>query len=928
MFEIGRSAVRLGNGSTGELVAFTGGVGVGKTALLDALAEEAAEAGVLVLRARGSIREREFAFGVALQLFEHYVANLDANALDSLLAGRAGLASPLLTGQGLRDPGALLREVPQASTGLIHALYRVTANLASTKPVVAIIDDLHWADPESIRFASYLGSRTAEIGCSLIVATAEADFADEDPLRADNARVEPLAPLAEGSVRELITRSSGTCTVRCAATCHWLTGGNPMLVHELIAAAAESGRSLERDSAGEILACVPGRARRRILGSFETLSEPAILVARASAVLGSTVDRALIVATTALDQGAMGSAIDELESAGVFDRRRPLNYIYPLVRAAVYSLIPSEERARMHSRAAAALRDANDEPIGIATHLMRSSPEGLAWVVEELMRAADRAREAGELDRAVLYLSRALIEPPAPEEKINVLIELGLTQTAAGATKPALAALRRATALAPDPTPAGLAVSLGRALYLNGEAREAAGILKGALDTGSHSRGENEELEANWLAAAFVDPDLRDEAQRRVARTNGLEADGAAPPLLAMVACHLVRMGESRERAVSMAETALARDRDTADPATWAPALLALCWAGEPRRALALAAELARRPAVQNSLRALAALHLAQAHANHLAGRLDQAEHEARRAAALVDRDSVSDYVDCTVTRHAGILLDRGEIDLAETTVADATGAPYPAGSLVPTQILMLRGRIHAARRDHRKAFAATVEAGRQLAASGIENPSICSWRSQAAIAAAVSGDSKRARELADEELALALRFGAVPAIGIALTAAGRVAGAIEGLELLIEAEAVLNDSDAQLEHARTLAYLGSSLRHNGSQTKAQTTLRSALDLATSLGDNATAARARSELGLTGKRPRSPAASGPEALTSAERRVSELAADGLTNREIAEELYVTRKTVEWHLNNAYRKLEIKSRVELAQALAGSASATS
>ena len=829
--------------------------------------------------------------------------------MDSLFAGRAGLAGPLLTGQGLRDPGALLREVPQASTGLTHALYRVTANLASSRPVVAIIDDLHWADPESIRFASYLGSRTTEIGCSLIIATAEADFADEDPLRADNARVEQLTQLAEGSVRELIMRRAGACTARCAATCHWLTGGNPMLLNELIAAAEESGQSLERDSAAEILAGAPGRTRRRILGRFATLSEQAILVARASAVFGSTVDRARIMATTALDHDAMGSAIDELESAGIFDPRRTLDYTYPLVRAAVYSLIPREERARMHSRAAAALRDSNGEPIGIASQLMRSRPEGQPWVVEELTRAADRARETGELDRAVLYLGRALIEPPAPDEEIGVLVELGRTQLAAGATESALSALRRATVLADEPTPAALAVSLGRALYLNGEARDAADVLNRAMATGARPVAKARSSKR----AGSPQPSWTRTCSRgaeRVARTNGLEADGAAPPLLAIVACHLVRIGESRKRAVSMAETALARDRDTADPATWAPALLALCWAGEAMRALGVAAELRGRRSVQNSLRALAALHLAQAHANHLIGRLDHAEQEARRAAALVDRGNVSDYVDCSVTRHAGILLDQGKIEQAEAALADETGAPYPLGSLVQAQNMMLRGRIHAARRDHQKALAITVEAGRQVVASGIDNPSICNWRAQAAIAAAASGESDRARRLASEELALALRFGADPAIGIALTAAGRVAGGAEGLELLLDGEALLSDSDARLEHARTLVYLGSALRLNGSQKKAQTTLRSALDLADSLGDDATAARARSELGLTGKRPRSPAASGPEALTSAERRVTELAVDGLTNREIAEELYVTRKTVEWHLRNAYRKLEI------------------
>jgi DNA-binding NarL/FixJ family response regulator len=146
------------------------------------------------------------------------------------------------------------------------------------------------------------------------------------------------------------------------------------------------------------------------------------------------------------------------------------------------------------------------------------------------------------------------------------------------------------------------------------------------------------------------------------------------------------------------------------------------------------------------------------------------------------------------------------------------------------------------------------------------------------------------------------------------------VQGGDRGVELLTEAVEVLEDSPAVLEHARALADLGAARRRRGERSNAREPLRLALDLAHRCGATALVERAHAELLATGARPRRVVLTGLDALTASERRVAKMAAEGLTNREIAQELFVTEKTIEWHLGQTYRKLEIASRSELPRVL--------
>src|SRR5207244_2209687 len=163
------------------------------------------------------------------------------------------------------------------------------------------------------------------------------------------------------------------------------------------------------------------------------------------------------------------------------------------------------------------------------------------------------------------------------------------------------------------------------------------------------------------------------------------------------------------------------------------------------------------------------------------------------------------------------------------------------------------------------------------------------------------------------EEPEVARTWGAPRALGAALRTAGLAEGGERGLALLAEAVDVLDGSPARLEHAKARTELGAALRRANRRAEAREHLRQAVELATICGATALVERAERELLATGARPRRVALSGVASLTPSERRIAEMAAEGPTNREIAQTLFITQRTVEVHLTSIYRKLAITSR---------------
>jgi DNA-binding CsgD family transcriptional regulator len=297
------------------------------------------------------------------------------------------------------------------------------------------------------------------------------------------------------------------------------------------------------------------------------------------------------------------------------------------------------------------------------------------------------------------------------------------------------------------------------------------------------------------------------------------------------------------------------------------------------------------------------------------AGSLNEAEGDARASLDLVPYGSWRPMAFATLIE---TLIERGELGVARAELVRAETEGWPDGNLRLNLPGHSRGLLLLAEGELEAGLEQLLEVGRRQTEWGVWNPSFLPWRSEAALALLSRGDEGLASELAGEEVEYARIVSAPRALGVALRAKGLIEGGELGLELLGEAVAVLATSQAALEHARALIDLGAALRHAGRSKEAQDSLRLGLDLAHRCGATPLEERARQELRALGVRPRRPALSGPDSLTPSERRVAELVIRGLSNREVAQALFVTEKTVEAHLGSAYRKLDIHSRLQLSR----------
>ena len=297
-----------------------------------------------------------------------------------------------------------------------------------------------------------------------------------------------------------------------------------------------------------------------------------------------------------------------------------------------------------------------------------------------------------------------------------------------------------------------------------------------------------------------------------------------------------------------------------------------------------------------------------------LAGNVTEAENDGRASLAILSATGLRGPELGAAGVVAWALIERGEPAEAQD-VLDAAPPPYGWGGAA---LDCVRARLLMARHRHADALAVLGEVEQRAGAAGWRSVAPAEWRSLAAVAALGAGDTARARQLAEEDVAAAERFGSTRELGRAL----RVRGLMTGPADQRAAIECLRGGRSPLELARALVEHGAALRRSGRRTQSREPLHEALELASSNGATALAEHARTELRAAGARPRRVARSGVDALTPSERRVALLAAEGLTNAEIAQALYVTVRTVEMHLSAAYRKLEVPSRASLPAALSG------
>jgi DNA-binding CsgD family transcriptional regulator len=897
-----------------------GPAGIGKTALLDAACQRAEALNIRVVRARASELEHGFAYGVVRQLLEPVVARLEPEARAGLFTGPARPAALVLGAEHDAHGGA--------SFGVLHGLYWAVIALAGETPLVLCVDDAHWADRPSLRFLAHLTRRLEGTSTAVLlgVRTAEPEAADEllDALR-EGARIVRPAPLSGSAVLEVVRDELGPAADEAfSLACHRASAGNPFYLRELLRALGSDTVVPSREQVELVAEVWPASIARQVLRRVARLGEGAVELAGAMAVLGDGGRLRHAAAVAGVEEaGALARGLLEME---ILAEEEPFRFSHPVVRGAVYADLTYDARERFHLRAARLLIGERGEPERIAAHVLAVAPGDRAWCADALRSAARRAAGRGAPDIAVRYLRRAVAERPVADA--GLLRELGMAEEQS-ADPAAVGHLQQAWTLSGDVRERSeIALDLARTLQSRGQAIEAVDVIRSAL-AGPELSGDLElRLQVALISAASSDARATGPGELEIFSALLVEVpDGVAGQVTqALTAGAAAWIGAPALVAVQRAEDACARGLlagehwDAIGSCLWA---LILC-----ERYDAAAEQLAYlRDAVERRghARGIALVLQLQANRAERVGALAEAESSARLALDVMKDSELAvgglAWILCSLLE---VLVERG--DLAE---AEAALALMPAGEWPPhlgcLSALAARGRMRMAQNRPEESRADLLEVGRRYRTwpgFPLNGPAPSLWRSSAALAAQRLGDDGEARQLAAEELEAARAFGTPRAIGIALRVAGTVAPAGEALPLLEESVDVLNTSEAMLERARASIALGAALRRRGQRVAARTPLHAGLDGARRCGANPLAGFAHQELLAAGARPRRDAISGLGALTASERRVADLAAEGLTNRQLAQILYLSPKTVEMHLSRVYRKLDLSSRTDLAAALRG------
>jgi DNA-binding CsgD family transcriptional regulator len=910
-----RALLERGRDAQAGALLVEGPAGIGKTALLDATRELAREAGFRVLAARGGELEREFAHAVVRQLFEPALT-------PEVLTGAAELAAPVLT------PGTAARApVGDQAFAVAHGLYWLTANLARRAPLALVVDDVHWCDRPSLAFLLYLLRRLEGLPVALVLGARVREPGAADLLEQIAAepatRVLAPATLSVTAVGELVAATLGPPDERFVLACHDATGGNPFLASELLSALAREGVRPDAAASARVGELGPTTVRRAIMLRLGRLPEPAGALAQATAVLGGRARLRNAAALAGVEDGTATAAVDALTATEILKPRLPLEFVHPIVQAAVYEDMTPAARAAAHGRAARLLAADRADPEQVAAHLLASEPAGDAWVTSQLRGAAVTAVAGGAADAARVYLERAAAETPG---SADVLFELGRTEALMRDPR-ALAHLREALALSEDPRArARVAEELTMLLLFAGQWDATGELLEQTL----RELGDEDDAAATRLATlravtAAYDPQLVGEFDRARERLEALAARGgpAARPLQLVLGAIVMGRAESVGRARSLIERGLDDGGLLADEGAeaWAFGQAATGLIGiddldaADRLAAAMVADATRRGSVLGASAGSSFAGFAQAQR----GALGEAEASLQIGFRLAIEHGLAFALPSILRYSIDAIAERPGLAEVEQAIETLTLPPPFDRTASAAMLLEARGHLYL-RRDERAAGIADLRrCGEINSAVRLTNPIMSSWRSALALALRAA-EPDEARALVADELEIARALGLPRAEGVALRAAGLLAGGGDGVELLRASVGALRRAPAAYEQARALTELGAALRRAGHRADAREPLREALELARGCGAERLSARAEEELRAAGAKPRRRAFSGVESLTASERRIAELVAGGMTNQQVAEALFVTAKTVENHLGRVYHKLAIHARGELAGAL--------
>ena len=894
-------AARAGEG--GALV-LRGEPGVGKTALLGVAREHAD--GMHVLEARGVEAEADLPFAGLSQLLAPVLGHAECLPVRQrdALSGALGLGA----------------ERPSERFAAYAATLSLVAEAAGERPLLALIDDLHWMDSASAEALAFVARRIGHESVALLLA--ERDDAAPAPRGVEAVAIEGLDGRAVAALLAALALEPAPAAV--ADELRRQTGGNPLALVELARllsteqlAGAEplpeplpAGAALER-TFGARIASLPDDAQRALL----------IAAAHDSGALPPLI-AALRARGLTLDALVRAEADGHITVSG--DR---VAFRHPLLRSAAYYRGAPGARRDAHAALAGALPH---ERARRAWHLAAATIEPSEAVADELDVAARDAFSRGAPASAGRAFEAAARLTPEAGARARRLLEAARAHHVAGAPDRARPLADEALAASDEPClRADIQRVRAHAQAMRSAPRATRALLldeAARVEPHDPARAAGLRLDAAYAATMLGDP--RDALRQAERAWPAAEAAGGTLRLIATLVLGgaLILRGDSARGTALQAEALALLDLDelALSGNHVAPAGMTELWLGHYEQGRRLLADGLRAARTSGALTAVPHTALALAYGDFYVGDWAAARahaDESLQVAAELDQQSFATQPVCLLALVAGL---QGRLDEARTTLADALAQAELHGvESTRTVGAWAWGHIDLAAGDCEAAVARLDAVGRFSLERGLEEPGVSPWAQDLAEACARTGRLAQAERTLEVLDAQATRTGRRLAHAGVERCRGLLGGDAE-FEAHFERALAWHDGvPCPYERARTELCFGERLRRAGRRSDARAPLQRALAGFDALGAEPWAERARSELRATGERVRRRTPDTRDQLTPQELRVALLVVDGATNREAAAALFVTPKTIETHLNNAYRKLGIRSRVELARHVAPS-----
>ena len=883
-----------------------GEFGVGKTSVLRTTAALAKEAGFTVAVATAARLESHLPGGVARQL------------LDPLTEPALDVTSPRPREPHVTERlriGHATSETEQSEA--LESFFTTIRRAAEQGPVFLGIDNADMSDAWSMRCVAYIRHRVTDLPV-LIIVTATIGYPSHHEIGLlEMAGSTPATMILNGLSDAATAQLLGLAPGELASACRDATGGNPYLLHSI------RPRLLPGADPHELGAATIGQVVQARMQQFPHTAD----ILHAVAILGEDSGFDLIAQLAGIDEFEALQAIDVMVRLHVLSNSHQPTLSYSFLRNSVLKDMPQTTRAVGHARAAKLLHDTGASIERVSAHLLDATAIRVPWAIDILRMAARNATFGGNPELGARCLRRALEERLTSGRRVAVLMQLAHAEFQLDPPAAAVRVREAVDHIGNRDTAAFIATAMLLSLCGGQDARlaiSAAGQIAARLDAGGPD-AVWPLLCMTYLAEAGSrlgpPPEFRDFEEQWAPLTD----PAAQRSRSALLALDAVRTGESSQEAVRHFADTLTGDEGDLFEQHYFFSLATAVLADEPAHIdrLCRVLDLDREPwdhhvpegalptlARGIALQASGDLQRASVHFESLLRRFDE------RGATTICPVGVlcaAKLVECWV--------DLGRFEAA-TSLLDRMDFVASQGLFSHTYLLYARGRLRVATGYTRFGFEDLLSCGRRLAHHGMRFPGFVPWRAHAARAALALGQADDAARLAEEDIQAAARWGAPRPLGTALTTIGLVREDDEAERALQKAVTTLGSSSSRLQLATAQTELGVLQARHGQSEKAIETLRQAVELSEHCGARPLARRAAEEL-RAARRALTPAKDNEYGLTRQENRIAVMAAQGLTNREIATALHLTRRTVELHLSGAYRKLGIPGRAELGGALAKS-----